>query len=29
VALLELPDLNRPLVDEILNRHGIEKPSNG
>lgn len=26
-ALLELPDLNRSLLDEILARHGIEKPS--
>jgi hypothetical protein len=28
-ALLELPDLNRARVDEILNRHGIEKPPVG
>ena len=25
-ALLELPDLNRGLLDEILSRHGLEKP---
>lgn len=28
-ALLELPDLNRTLLDEILNRHGTEKPPLG
>jgi len=28
-ALLELPDLNRALLDEILSRHGIEKPPLG
>src|SRR5438445_1394845 len=28
-ALLELPDLNRALLDEILSRHGIEKPPVG
>jgi hypothetical protein len=28
-ALLELPDLNRTLLDEILNRHGIQKPPLG
>jgi len=28
-ALLDLPDLNRTLLDEILNRHGIEKPPLG
>jgi len=28
-ALLELPDLNRTRLDEILTRHGLEKPSLG
>jgi hypothetical protein len=28
-ALLELPSLNRALLDEILSRHGLEKPPVG
>jgi len=28
-SALQLPDLNRTLLDEILNRHGIEKPPLG
>jgi len=28
-SLLELPGLNRALLDEILSRHGIEKPAVG
>jgi hypothetical protein len=28
-ALLDLPDLNRTLLDEILTRHGVEKPPLG